>query len=130
MRITTICAMALLAGSAGALEISGAYDVDVASGASQTISEAITGNGSIRKTGAGDAGDPGRPRGAGAASVPRRRRGVARRLHGNGWTSICACVAAHFGHGHPPRRQGPHGFPGHFPLKATPLEHNYQYLHV
>ena len=53
MRITTICAMALLAGSAGALEITGVYDVDVASGASQTISEAITGSGSIRKTGAG-----------------------------------------------------------------------------
>ena len=53
MRIGTICAVALLAGSAGALEISGVYDVDVASGASQTISEAITGSGSIRKTGAG-----------------------------------------------------------------------------
>ena len=53
MRITTICAMALLAGSAGALEITGVYDVDVASGASQTISEAISGSGSIRKTGAG-----------------------------------------------------------------------------
>ena len=43
MKIRTICAVALLAGSAGALEISGVYDVDVASGASQTISEAITG---------------------------------------------------------------------------------------
>ena len=53
MRIRTICAVALLAGSACALEISGVYDVDVASGTSQTISEAITGSGSIRKTGAG-----------------------------------------------------------------------------
>ena len=53
MRKTAICVMALLAGSAGALEINDVYDVNVASGASQTISEAITGNGSIRKTGAG-----------------------------------------------------------------------------
>ena len=53
MKIWTICAAVLLAGSACALEISGVYDVDVASGASQTISEAITGSGSIRKTGAG-----------------------------------------------------------------------------
>ena len=53
MKIWTICAAVLLAGSAYALEISGVYDVDVASGASQTISEAITGSGSIRKTGAG-----------------------------------------------------------------------------
>ena len=53
MKIWTICAVALLAGSAGALEISGVHDVDVAAGASQTISDVITGNGSIRKTGAG-----------------------------------------------------------------------------
>ena len=53
MKIWTICAAVLLAGSAGALEINDVYDVNVASGASQTISEAITGSGSIRKTGAG-----------------------------------------------------------------------------
>lgn len=53
MRRAAICVMALLAGSAGALEINDVYDVNVASGASQTISEAITGSGSIRKTGAG-----------------------------------------------------------------------------
>ena len=44
---------ALFAGSVYALEINDVYDVNVASGASQTISEAITGSGSIRKTGAG-----------------------------------------------------------------------------
>ena len=54
VRIAAMCSVvaAMSAGSAYALEISGVYDVTVASG-SQTISEVITGSGSIRKLGAG-----------------------------------------------------------------------------
>ena len=51
-RIAVIGAAALLAVCAYALEVNDVYEVSVASG-SQTISEAITGSGSIRKTGAG-----------------------------------------------------------------------------
>ena len=51
-RIAVIGAAALLAVCAYALEINDVYEVSVASG-SQEISEAITGSGSIRKTGAG-----------------------------------------------------------------------------
>ena len=53
MKRIAFIGVTLFAGSACALEINDVYDVNVASGASQTISEAITGSGSIRKTGAG-----------------------------------------------------------------------------
>ena len=110
MKIRTICAAALCAGSACALEISGVYDVDVASGALQTISEAITGGGSIRKTGAGTLVLSGANTFTGGVSIEAGRVEVA---------------ATGDRHGHPPRRQGPRGIPDHLPL-----DHNYQYLHV